>query len=235
MRLLLTIFGIMALAGAAFAGNELSNDIVVTDTVPCDLTNVCLDWDFSVGDHDFTPYNCEPGGAAVWAYGNETVVPGSPGNVWGTVINGNYVNNSGDGLSSPLFTVTTDCYLMEINHYVHIETNYDGGNVSVNGQVVPPMTGYPAVISTSTSFYAYCVDMEEGFTGNGYSGASETWVPRCFDLSPFMGQTIHVDFDFGSDSSVTYPGWYLAYVKVGGMSSTPVESSTWGAIKDSFR
>ena len=91
------------------------------------------------------------------------------------------------------------------------------------------------VISTSTSFYAFCTDLEEGFTGNGFNGASEEWTTRCFDLTPFMGQNVRLEFDFGTDSSVTYPGWYLAYVKVGSEVPTPVEPSTWGDIKNQFQ
>ncbi len=51
---------------------------------------------------------------------------------------------------------------------------------------------------------------EEGFTDY-----DNPWEEQCFDLSAFDGQTIQVEFDFGSDSSVTYPGWYLAYVRIG--------------------
>jgi len=105
---------------------------------------------------------------------------------------------------------------MEVRHYVQSETDYDGGNVSVvGGAVIPPVAGYPATISTSTFFTAWCVDNEEGFTGSSASGPSENWVDRCFDLSAYNGQTIQVRFDFGSDASVNYPGWYLASVKIG--------------------
>ena len=136
--------------------------------------------------------------------------------------------------STPSFTVTPDCYLMEILHYVQVETNFDGGNVTVNGTVIPPTDGYPATISTSTAYYAYCTELEQGFTGNSTT-PSEAWTRRCFDLTAYIGQTIQVRFDFGTDSSVTYPGWYLAYVKLGGLTANPVEQSTWGNIKSSYR
>jgi hypothetical protein len=235
MRTLFTVFGILALTGVAFAGNPPLQDVAVQSSVPCNLQAVCYDWDFAVGDQGFTTATCDPtGGIAVWEYG-ATSAPGAPGNVWGTVLNGNYPSDAGDGLVSPMFEVNDACHLMEILHYVHIESNYDGGNVSVDGVVIPPTDGYPATISTSTSYYAFCVDLEEGFTGNGFSGPSEDWVARCFDLSGYIGQTIQVEFDFGSDSSVTYPGWYLAYVKVGTDQVVPVETSTWGNIKELYR
>ena len=118
---------------------------------------------------------------------------------------------------------------LAVSHYVDIETNYDGCNVSVDGTVIAPMGGYDGVISTSTSFYAFCVDMEEGYTGH-----ANVWATSCWDLSAYDGQTIQVEFDFGSDSSVTYPGWYLGYVKVGGMTATPTEQTTWGTIKSLY-
>jgi hypothetical protein len=37
----------------------------------------------------------------------------------------------------------------------------------------------------------------------------------CFDLSPFIGQDIQIEFDFGCDASVNAPGWFLEYVRVG--------------------
>lgn len=236
MRILLTTTGLLLVAGIAFAGSPPAADVAVDLRIPCNLPVVAYDWDFAVSDQGFTTTTCDPtGGAPVWEYGSTTYVPGAPGNVWGTVLNDDYGNDSGQGLVSPSFLVGTNSNMMEILHFVHIETNFDGGNVTVDGQVVPPMNGYPAVISTSTSFYAFCTDAEEGFTGNGFSGPSEAWVQRCFDLSAFEGQTVSVEFDFGSDSSVVYPGWYLAYVRVGGQSTTPVEQGTWGSIKNLYQ
>jgi hypothetical protein len=51
-----------------------------------------------------------------------------------------------------------------------------------------------------------------------------------------MGMTIQVRFDFGSDSSVNRPGWYLAYVKIGNAENPiPVEQSTWGGLKTLYK
>jgi len=44
--------------------------------------------------------------------------------------------------------------------------------------------------------------------------------------------TIRVRFVFGSDSSVTRDGWYLAYVKIGDtQEAISNEDMTWGDIK----
>ena len=157
-------------------------------------------------------------------------------NVWGTVLGGPYSNDSGDGLIAPEVMVEVGVNeLVELVHYVDIETNYDGGNVVVidggGGEtILEPMAGYPAIISTSTSYYAFCVDLEPGFTGH-----DAIWTAACGDLSPWDGQVIAIRLDFGSDSSVTYPGWYLAGYTFGTDVSTPVEQESWGTIKGLYR
>ncbi len=230
MRVILTSLCLLALAGAAFAGQPPIDQVSTRTAVPCDLTVVTYDWDFAVSDQGFVGGVCEAGGTAVWEYGATTYVPGAPGNVWGTVLNGDYVSDSGGGLTSPAFTVDANSNLVEIHHYYDIENNYDGGNVKANGQVIVPVGGYDAVISTSTYYYAWCVDNQEGFTDD--SGMA--WVIDCFDLSAYVGQSVELDFEFGSDSSVQYPGWYLAYVKVGTDLPSPTQESTWGQIKSLF-
>jgi len=204
----------------------------------CDFTSVCYDWDFSVSDHGFDPVVCDAG-AQVWEYGATTFVPGAPGNVWGTVLEGNYLNSAGDGLLSPAFTVETGvCDWLEVRHYIHSErfsptsTLFDGCNVTVNGVVIPPLEGYSGIAFTG----AVCVGGEEVLGGLSSNGPIRTWGRACFDLSQFAGQTIQVSFDFGSDSSVAYPGWYLAYVKVG-TTDMPIgtESQTWGTLKSMYK
>ena len=203
----------------------------------CALEWVEHDWDFALGAHGFERQPCDgAGGAQVWAWGPATVA-GAPANVWGTVLAGSYPNNAGDGLLSPPFTVTRNADLMEIWHYVHMENNYDGGNVTVGGQVIDPVDGYThPVISSSVSYYAYCVDAEPGYSGNSASGPAQEWVSQCFDLSAFLGQQIRVRFDFGSDSSVSYPGWYLGYVRIGSDEPrVPNAEGSWGWIKSTYR
>jgi hypothetical protein len=204
----------------------------------CNFTDVCYVWDFAESDHGFTPVICDDG-APVWEYGATTFVPGAPGNVWGTVLEGDYVANSGDGLLSPAFTVQAGvCDYLEVRHYIHTErfsetsTLWDGCNVTVNGIVIPPAEGYSGVASTA----ATCVGGEEAWGGLSGNGPIRTWGRACFDLSQFNGETIQVSFDFGSDGSVYYPGWYLAYVKVG-TTDLPIgtENQTWGTLKSLYR
>ncbi|MBP6876341.1 MAG: hypothetical protein KBD56_09735 [Candidatus Eisenbacteria bacterium] len=184
----------------------------------CYLLSVAYEWDFAVGSHGFTTALCDHGGAAVWSWG-PCGIAGAPPNVWGTVLDGSYPNDAGRGLRSPEFTVTADAHLVEVVHWFAIETNFDGGHVVVmpGGDLIEPIGGYTApVISESSSYYAYCVDGQPGWTGS-----SGGWRIDCFDLGEFLGQTIALEFEFGSDASVVDEGWFLARVRIG-RSGNPV-------------
>lgn len=231
MKALLSLVCLLFVAGVAMAGSPPAAEPTQPAQVPCNLPAVAYNWDFADADHGFTTIACDSDGLPVWAYGTTGFIPGAPGAVWGTVLNANYPNQAGEGLVSPEFMVDNSAYLMEVYHWFQIENNYDGGNVSVNGTVITPMGGYTSTISTSTSYYAWCVDMEQGFTGS----TNPVWRTDCWDLTALIGQTISVEFDFGSDSSVTYPGWYLASVKIGGEGIIPVEGASWGSIKNLYR
>jgi len=207
----------------------------------CNFVSICYDWDFEMSDHGFVPAPCGDTGTPVWQYGLETTIPGAPGNVWGTILNGDYLASSGEGLLSPVFTVSESCNWMEIKHYVYTEgyltgsgNIYDGGNVTVDEIVIPPIEGYDGLVNVGLQA---CVDDEEVFAGDVTAGVpNRTWGTSCFDLSQFMGMTIQVRFDFGSDSSVQRPGWYLAYVRLG-TTEQPVgrEETTWGTLKSLYR
>ena len=215
MKRIALVLGILIVVGFVVAQEKTPQAPMAPLTpVPCNLVYVAHDWDFTVSDQGFTTTTCDAtGGGPVWEWGTSNIA-GAPGTVWGTVLTGNYLNDSGQGLLSPAFDVTTITDKMEILSYLQTETNYDGVNVKVNDTLLQPTDLYNATISTSTSFYAYCVDNQAGWTGSS-SSPSQNWVQQCFDLSAYNGQTIQVRFDFGSDSSVSYPGWYLGYVRIG--------------------
>ncbi|MEZ4655543.1 MAG: hypothetical protein R3E12_18640 [Candidatus Eisenbacteria bacterium] len=215
MRLLYSICLLFACPALCLA-DKLSVELAPSRPVPCNLGVVAHDWNFSDGDQGFVAVDCDNGGVIPWEYGPTPLVAGAPGNVWGTVLDADYPNDSGGGLVSPPFVVGSDSYLLEVAHYFDTEAQYDGCNVSVgiwpNSTVITPLGGYTIPeISPSSAFYAWCVDGEPG-----WSGLSGGWVVDCFDLSPFLGQQIQIEFDFGSDISVPGSGWYLSRVTVGG-------------------
>jgi len=244
MRVLVAILSLCLLVGVAAAqeaDQKVEQDPVTITRVECEFVSVWGSVSFGDNPGEFTPEICDPtGGLPVWEWGVSTYVPPPPApygpNVWGTILNGPYNSDSGEGLISPSLVIEVGVNeLVELVHYVDIETNYDGGNVVVidgsGGEtVLEPMAGYPATISTSTSYYAFCVDLELGFTGH-----DATWTTACADLTPWDGQEIQLRLDFGSDSSVTYPGWYLAGYSFGTDQTTPVEQGSWGTIKGLYR
>ncbi len=216
MRKIALLVGLLAIVGFVMAQEKPPAPAMAElPTVPCNLVYVAHDWDFAVSDQGFATTTCDVtgGGGEVWAWGTSTI-SGAPGTVWGTVLAGNYPNNAGEGLLSPPFEVTVATDKMEILSYLQTETNYDGVNVKVNDVVLQPSPVYNATVSLSATFYAYCVDNQPGWTGSSAT-PSQNWIQQCFDLSAYTGQTIQVRFDFGSDTSVAYPGWYLGYVRIG--------------------
>jgi hypothetical protein len=234
-RLLFALVLMAMLALPALADKPIVNPNLDYERVACNLISVCWTWDGS-----FTTSTCDTGGAAIWQYGIASNIPtvdcdgNAVGPVLATILNGSYPNDSGQrALLGGSFTVTEFCYLLEICHFYEIENSYDGGNVEVyhggTYTVITPMGGYPdALISDSTSFYAWCVDMQPGYTSN-----SNVFVKACFDLSAYMGQTVQIAFKFGSDNSVVYRGWYISSVVAGGL-TTPVEDSNWSTIKQLY-
>lgn len=228
MKKLMVVISVLALATCAFAAKpviELEGG--PTMRIACDLNSIMYDWNFADGDHGFVPTICEDTAVATWAYGADATY----GTVWGTGLDSDYPNDAGEALVSPTFLVDPSTQFVEVVHFYDIETNFDGCNLSVNGQVVAPIEGYDVEeLSTSTSFYAFCVDLEPGNTGHDQTG----FITTCFDLNAFTGQDVALEFTFGSDSSVTYPGWYLARVMVGA-NVVGVETKSLSNVKALFR
>jgi hypothetical protein len=172
--------------------------------VACNLEIVTHDWQLAQLYHNFQEYRCDSSGLEVWQYGTAHNIPDAPEGVWGTILAGSYPDQAGHGLRSTPFVVTPSTRLVEIEHYYDIENGYDGGNLLIYPYetVIEPIGGYPAqTISSSSTYYAWCVDGEPGWTGS-----SGGWRVDCFDLSAYMGLEVSFGLDFGSDASVTALG-----------------------------
>jgi len=230
MRSFIIVALCILLALPALADKPHHETSAPSSRVPCGLTSVVHDWDFAVSDHGFTTASCDDQGAFMWEHGATSYIPDAPGNVWGTVLEGNYPIEGGEALVSPTFTVEATTYLFEIFHYYDAENLWDGGNVKVNGQSVAPLVGYPGMISVPGDWYAWCVDFQMGFTGTD-SG----WLTSCFDLSAFIGQEVTVTFEFGSDDAYVEAGWYIASMRVGSDQGVPTEKKSFSEIKGTFK
>lgn len=180
----------------------------------CEFPAITHDWDFAASACGFWTRSCDSGGAAIWEHGSTSIISGAPAQVWGTILDGSYPDDAGQGLVSPSFLVTPSTHLVEVVHYFETEWGYDGGNLVLypDGTLLHPVGGYSIdPISASGAYYAWCVDGEAG-----WSGSSGGWRVDCYDLTPYLYATIALEFDFGSDASVPAVGWYLARVRVGG-------------------
>ncbi len=140
-----------------------------------------------------------------WEWGIPTSGPGSAHSgqkCWATVIGGSYPNSANWSLYSPEYQAAVDTPSIAFFHWYQFENNYDGGNIAVsvnNGPyvLVTPRGGY-----THTSI--------AGLGEPGYSGSSGGWNIVVVDLPQIVaGDYFRVKLRFGSDASVTYPGWYV--------------------------
>jgi hypothetical protein len=112
----------------------------------------------------------------------------------------------------------------------------DGGNVLVQPQggllvSIDPFLGYSRMIMSALG--------DAGFTGDTKNGQQKPqWLEERFDLTPFIGQTIQIVFNFASNStSSTVPGWFIDDVKVAEETITGPLSSPFPAtpaVSDNF-
>jgi hypothetical protein len=200
---------------------------------PCPLYT--LVYDFNLQDYSFCD-DC--GGAATWMWG----MPGGEypavpefacddvpvTNLLATTLGGDYPLDAGHRAILGPIDVTDETWCMEMCHYYDTETSFDGGNVKVSADggvtwtLLIPEAGYPVTLYTG----AYCTGGEPAFSGH----ALNSFIRDCFNLTQYIGSTVLLGFDFGSDYSVTYPGWYIKWVKFG-TDVSATEPSSWGTIK----
>ena len=112
-----------------------------------------------------------------------------------TEIGGGVYQNNADGtLSTPEINLQdqriTGQLFLALNHFLSTESNYDYASIDI----VDSLGNTTSVFSSSTS--------TSGFQ------------PLLVNLTPFIGQSIHVNFTFDSDGGVTQEGWYVDDIRV---------------------
>lgn len=168
-------------------------------------------YDFEGNNGSFVSNN-----ANGWQWGTSSYAGAYSGNrVWGTNLAGSYSNGSIYRLQSPIIAIPANTVL-EFFHKYQMETGWDGGNVKISNNdgatwvILTPMGGY-----THSSIYS---SGEPGFTGQ-----ETDWVPAVFDLSAYDGQDVSFRWDFTSDGTVAYQGWFIDNVRIGPeMSKAPI-------------
>lgn len=135
-----------------------------------------------------------------WEWGVSGAVPAHSGTkLWGTRLNQAYPDNGQLILRSQLTYLGSDT-ILDFWHYCDMEAGVDGGNVKLyrsgyNPVLITPVGGYPYEEVTALG--------EPGFSG------SAGWSRARFDLSPYAGQTVRLQWTFASDAQVSGQGWFI--------------------------
>ena len=141
-----------------------------------------------------------------WEWGTPLVGPDSiPSGtkLWGTVLDGNYYDNSNMILESPEYTVTGSHPAFGFFHWYHMERRWDGGNVLISTDfgrtwnIIEPVGGYPYQFIQALSYQP------------GFSGRSNNWESVRFNLPLSAGQHVRIRLHLASGSGVNYEGWYM--------------------------
>ena len=137
---------------------------------------------------------------------------GSGANCWGTNLNGVYDNAASATLTSPVFNISDlSNPMMQINHWYQIESYWDGGNVKMSADsgatwtLLLPEEDYPEdAVSTGNSG----IPGEQAYSGTTVGNFWHTVQFNLVSLGP-ADTLVQFRFDFGSDASVQYAGWYI--------------------------
>jgi hypothetical protein len=170
-------------------------------------TALIFEWveDFESSNGGFV---AEPVSGA-WEWGVPTSGPGaahSGTQLWATVLAGPYSNDANWTLTTQDdYVASQDNPIILFYHWYDIETRWDGGNVKystdgINYLLLHPTGGYDDTAYTANSG----IPAESCFTGH-----PAVWEAEEFIIPVTSGQTFRLRFHFGSDGSVTYPGWYI--------------------------
>jgi hypothetical protein len=218
------------------------SDGTITDRLPASgemwgPMNGYYNFDFETGDGGFTAI----GPADDWEYGMPTAGPGAAHSgdyCWGTVLAGNYLNNSQSRLVTPSldFTLGGDMHLeLKFWHFYDSEGSYspyDGGNVKLITPAGETLI-YPD-LAQADDYDTYAMSTSNAWIPGeaAYFGPVSGWKEAIFDLTPWTGESdVQIAFDFGSDGSVaTYDGWYIDDVVIWGYPPLPVELAGFTAV-----
>ena len=170
-----------------------------------ELTSAYSFWEgFELSDGKFEPEPLTGG----WQWGKPIRRGCCSLKCWATRVNENYGNNVCWKLTSCQFVAQPGPRrALVFKHKYDIETYHDGGNVklSVKGgpwTLIHPLSPYPEDAVPSANA---CIPLEPAFCG--LSGPELAW----FDLTDLVspGDRFFIRWDFGSDYSVKYPGWFI--------------------------
>lgn len=202
------------------------------------LSSTCHVWDFNTSDEGFVHKLCGIT-AQAWEWGQapagipDTACDDTPvTNVLCTGLSGSYPEDAADAVYVGPVLVEEGCTCLEICHFYVMESGYDGGMVGLTTDggttwhLLTPARGYDEIGDWDNT----CIGPFPCFSAED---ATE-FVVDSFDISPWVGSEVSIGFFFGADESGQEAGWYILWAAIGG-SESPVERTTWGAIKALYR
>lgn len=239
-------WGALALAAAMLAMGGASGLPLpetpdnVSAGVPFTAIATAYHEDFELGDGGYVA-----SGNAEWEHGTPVSPPeplaGQGIQMWGTDLDGDYENSACGWLQSSPIDLTAypagastgvSVARLAYRQWMHFENRYDAGLVQasadgVTWQTITPLGGYTGVPLTAART---CL----GLPADGVAfltpaaPAAQDWKLAEFDVSSYLGGTLHVRWAFGSDTSVVKRGWYvddvLVQVGAGASATVPLPS-----------
>ncbi len=175
-----------------------------------------------------------------WQWGVPTSGPGFVpvgSNCWATRLASDYSDSARSRLELPALDLDgfENAFLC-FHHWYRFQSSdsysfHDGGNIkiSVDGAdtfVVHPQGGYDGTASQYNRF----VSWESCFGG---SDNGNFWQFEAIDLTPWVGHSVKVFFDFGSSTRTTDAGWYINNLYLYGKNPHGIEA-TGTKLPESF-
>ena len=160
-------------------------------------------------------------GHADWEWGTPSfgiVSPHSGEKLWGTVLDGEYNNQSRSRLILEDITLpTSDSIFLGFWHWFSFQDStsgpawHDGGNLkiwtSTDSTILSPTPGYNATMST----WNQLIPSQMAYAG---LNPAHPWQYVRANISAWAGQTVDLSWDFGSSNSNTQVGWFIDDVAV---------------------
>ncbi len=210
------------LDGTPLAANQGPGTVIVRVQNPSDPSNfdeqsLTVDvvqgvWqeDFDAAGHGWT-LNSEWGWGVPSGSGPSGCFSGS---CIGVQMTGVYSNNLVWGVctaTSPAIDLTAAVApLLQFRSWVSTEgSSFDGGNLKISTDGVT----FTRVDAVTPAYNLSSVGGQPAWGEDNLSW-NQVWYSFLADLSAWAGQTVYLRFDFRTDSSVTYPGWYIDDVTI---------------------
>lgn len=156
-----------------------------------------------------------------WEYGASSVgiIPAYSGTrVWATKLSAQYSNQSKSrlrltGISLPNVDSLTLSYWQWYSfQQVSSGLYHDGGNIKIrrttgDSTIVSPTPGYDGTLSSSNVFLP-------GQQGYADTSLAKVWKEVVVNLNSWRGQTIEINWDFGSSSTNVQAGWFIDDISI---------------------